>query len=188
MNIDAPRVGTWFNYKDPTAGATQTAGTALGGHMGDADCGFHSTGTGFAEWGAGFGFAVNNVGGSLDCAEDDTAYTGIRLWIKGTAEATRTQPDYASAPNTIHVKLATTTCRHDDDFGGWCTLDVDWSQCDIPFDSLIREGFRSSEFPLAGDTFDKENLIKIQFQLDKFGTATDPSVNYDVWVDEIEFY
>jgi hypothetical protein len=190
-SIADPRIGTWFKYNDGTTAATQTGATELNGHAGADDCAFHSTGMGFNNWGAGFGFSVNNLGGTLDCPENDSAYTGLHVYVKGTADATRTQPNYASSPNTIHIKLITTTCRDNDDFGAFCVLDADptaWTLCDVPFASVIREGFRDSTYPVAGDTFDPANLIKVQMQLDKFGTATDPAVNYDVWIDDISFY
>lgn len=187
--IDSPYQGFWYAYNDGTTGATHTpeksASSAfpgeVGGTGGAMDCAFHTTGKGFAEWGAGVGIELNRSGGSL-CPVDVSIFTGISVQLKGTTTGTH-GAEYAEADDTIRVKVVTTSNSGGDDLGFWCTLTTAWSECKIPFAMLEQEGHGTAI------TFDPTKVTKIEFQAAKFGDATDPTtVSFDFWIDDIEFY
>jgi len=106
----------------------------------------------------------------------------------------------------VHVKFVTgaaggaaTDPREGDDYGGYCPVggsdaEVCYAECHIPFLALSRDGFRSVDAGApdpAIDTFDPQNLVKIQFEASAYSDAsgTDPvPVSLDVWIDGIAWY
>jgi hypothetical protein len=162
-----------------------------------SDCAYHVVGSGFTDYGAGFGFDINDDASAPPVAQpfDVTGYTGLQFYAKGTITGTRGRPGmpYVSAPQTIHTKLLTSTVRGGDDFGGYCLIsETEWTRCTLNFADALRDGFGAATLPVTGDVFDRPNLLKLQFEFSKFtdppdaGTVT--PVNFDVFVDNISFY
>jgi hypothetical protein len=193
----------WFSYGDATAGATKTAGGEKCGCAGPSDCAFHAFGSGYADYGAGIGFDVNEDTTSSHgvLPYDASMYMGVRLWLRGTTAGTRGK-GYSDSPNTVHVKLVTATDRHGDDYGFYCPISTDWSECDVPFNMAYRDGFctpASAETPpcldTTADTFDSNQLEKVQIEFSSHQVAADGGaqvtpipVSFDVWADDITIY
>src|SRR5258706_6711741 len=100
------RGGDWFTYHDMTAG---TQIPAQGGPVvpeaadrAGSTKAIHTTGSGFADWGAGLGVALH-----LSCPYDGSAYSGISFFAKG------------ADPLTVKVKTAPTTPGAE---GGSCAV------------------------------------------------------------------
>lgn len=187
--LTSPRVGYWFTYNDETTTAMQlpaanASGAIAGEKMGKGgadDCAMHTSGEGFSKWGAGVGFSLHQSGATL-CAFDASVFTGVKFYAKGTATGTRGE-GYLAAPNTIRVRFKMSAVSlGDDDFGAWCTLTPDWTQCTVPFAMLKQEGFGK-----AG-TFNPKAIEQIMFQAAKEGELPETSVDFDFWIDDVTFY
>jgi hypothetical protein len=191
--IKSPRTGYWFTYNDTTGMQTPSATEMamfgeVGGKGGATDCAVHTKGSGFSKWGAGVGFDLNNIA-MMSSPYDATGYTGIRFSVKGTATNTRGAL-YAAAPNTLQVKVVTTANTGGDDFASFCAMTPDWSVCQVPFAGLARDGWEKAIMPPP--MFSAAQITKVQFQASKFGDAvtmpTAPPVEFDFWIDDVEFY
>lgn len=186
--INLPRNGDWFHYHDSTvadtAAGAQTAGAELKGRGTAPDCAYHTTGSGYTDYGAGVGFSLNHSG-ALDCPIDGTRFLGMSFYVKGTTDGTRST-GYKLTPNTVHVKFVTTTDRGGDDYGGFCSTGAgtDWTLCTVQFGDATREGW-NSKIPSTTDKFDLKNLQKIQLQFDRESSSA--SVSFDVWFDDVTF-
>jgi hypothetical protein len=187
--ISAPRSGFWFAYSDGSSTAPSQT-TEFNGRGGADDCAFHTDGSGYTKYGAGAGFDLNYASMTA-CPYDASTYTGVRAYLKGTTSGTRAA-SYAPTPNSVRVKLVTSDDKvcptsersNGDDFGGWCTVvEDDWTLCDVPFATATREGFST---PYMATELDPTKLVKIQFEFAK--EEMSPSVSYDVWIDDVEFY
>lgn len=174
------RQGYWYVFNDATEGATQTppidgvlpegdgaAGTSLA---------MHTTGSGFAEWGAGIGVDLNNEGdpeggNGIKMIYDASAHTGIVLMAKGSGQLRASVQIEATIPPEEGG-----TCAIDcDPHGKVLLLSDEWQQFTLPFDQLNQEGWGT---PAA---WDASKVVGIQFKVAK-------DVDFDFWVDEIGFY
>jgi hypothetical protein len=197
--------GTWFPYDDKTDGGTFSSGPQPGGAGCDPrhPCAYHVSGQGHTGYGGGVGFQL--LGGTpIAMPFDASQYGGLQLWLKGTTSGTRGL-SYAQADNTVHVKFVTGALdssvdpRAFDDYGAYCSTQPgdggpagDWVSCPIPFGSLKRDGFAGVEAGAPDptmDTFDPQNLIKIEFELSAYTPPADSGiqnvVSFDVWIDDI---
>jgi hypothetical protein len=191
--IATPRAGYWFHYGDKTVGATQTGAGAFGGCAGAADCAYHTTGMGYADYGAGIGFDLNDDSTQTAQPYDATPYMGLQFWAKGTITGTR-GPSYAQIDQEIHVKFVTATDRSGDDFGGYCVIGADWTKCSLTFAAATRDGFSKTPDPTT-DVLDANMMLKIQLEFSRFtktdadgGVIDTPPVAYDVFVDDVSFF
>lgn len=84
------RMGYWYTFNDATVGATAQSPLATSttpmtspGYDGDpTGFGFYTTGGGYTEWGAGFGFSFVDGGGKLMCPYDASVATGVSFYYK----------------------------------------------------------------------------------------------------------
>ncbi|MDP9001238.1 MAG: hypothetical protein M3O46_14145 [Myxococcota bacterium] len=191
-SIPMPRNASWFHYDDMTGdgGVSVVAKAEIGGCGGTSVCAYHARtfgAGGFTNYGAGIGFDLLDDAMSVATNYDATPYTGIQYWVKGTITGTR-GPNFAAAPQTIHLKLVTATDRHGDDYGAYCQM-IDpqtWTRCTLDFSAAKRDGF--SSVPAVGaDTLDIHQLRKIQFEFSRLADPT-ATVSFDVWIDEVAFY
>jgi len=189
----APHVGYWFSYNDKSAdgGAPMTAAGEKGGCGGTTDCGYHTKGSGFTNYGAGVGFDLSDNAQMVAQPFDATGFMGIQFFAKGTITGTR-GPKYASMAQSIHIKFATSKDRGGDDFGGYCTIGADWTKCNIAFSAATRDGFKDAMVAVASDMLDLNQLLKVQLEFSKFSEAADAGtltpVAFDVWIDNVSFY
>lgn len=197
----------WFSYWDSTTAGTMDASafnfihTAdFGGCDGTNDCAFHTSGMNIPGYGAGVGFTLNN--NAID--PDAAGYTGLQLWLKGTTTGTR-GPRYSQGDNMVHVKFVTALSdggdpRLGDNYGAYCPTVSDagagaWVPCRLPFGGLTRDGFKGLDAGApdpSSDTFDPQNLVKIQFEFSSYTPPADSGatqqVSFDVWIDDVAFY
>ncbi|MGK3960662.1 carbohydrate binding domain-containing protein [Sorangium sp. So ce118] len=182
------RVGYWYTFNDGTAAAKQNPPpdpegtgetpftmTELAPARGQSTTAVRSWGSGFEEWGAGFGFDLNSPEGAK-AAYDASAYTGITFWAKVGAGSIKSATVMISDPGT-------------DQEGGVCTDECDkwqktlplteeWQQFTIPFVELKQGGWGT---PAGTEQIDATQLYSIQFQV---GVAPE----FDVYIDDLGFY
>jgi hypothetical protein len=190
------RTGYWYVYNDATAGGKQLPDPATHSFIpemivpprGMSNYALHSSGSGFTNWGAGFGFDVDNAGGGADGGNGtpipyDTTqygYKGIYFFARiGQGSTTGIRVNFSdgmSNPNGGRCDPTSTTKgkQCNDDPGAVVTLTTDWKGYEIDFSSLTRQGFGP-----AG-SFDPKTLYNIHWQV---GT----NKTFDVWVDDLYF-
>jgi hypothetical protein len=169
------RNGAWYTFHDATAGGTQTP--AMGDPFLPGDCGHasvkcaHTSGSGFKDYGAGFGFDLNNDGTTKGVYSVAT-FTGIAFWAKGTPFRLNVLTS-ATVPTAEGGTCATTKCS--DNFGTTIAATADYQQFVVPFSSLKQEGW--------GDptTWDATKVLAVQFKLG-------PNVTFDVSIDDVGLY
>jgi hypothetical protein len=174
------RQGYWYTFNDATAGASQTPPEdAVLPEAGGADgtsLAMHTSGSGFAEWGAGIGIDLNNAGdpdggNGVKMKYDASAYTGIVVTAKGNGQIRASVQIEATIPSEEGG-----TCAMDcDPHGKVLLLSDEWQQFTIPFDQIQQEGWGTPA------SWDSSTVVGLQFKVAK-------SVDFDFWVDEIGFY
>jgi hypothetical protein len=193
--IPTPRNGTWFPYHDASGdgGLVVVDVATPGGCGGVSTCALHAYGPvpdagGFLSY-AGVGFDLFDVSGApTSYGVFANHYTGIQFWAKGTLTGTR-GTGYSSSPQTIHLKLITATYRSGDDYGVYCPMTdpTTWTLCRLDFAAAKRDGFNTT-LPVAMDTFDGNQLQKIQFEASTYNGPPPAAATFDVWIDEVSFY
>ena len=185
------RVGTWYSYNDMTAAGVQTLPLDPNGTIpfpmsaimlprGTSQWAAHTAGMGFTTWGAGFGFDLNTILGAKS-GYDASKYTGVHFYAKMGASASAAIRfligDVNTAPEggICHPSGADANCS--DHFGQDLTLTTDWQEFTIAFTAMTQEGWAMQTLP----SIDKSKLYYIHFQ-------ARPTVNFDIWVDDIAFY
>jgi hypothetical protein len=174
------RQGYWYIFNDATMGATQTPAIDMvlpesGGAAGTS-LAMHTTGSGFAEWGAGIGIDLNNEGdpeggNGIKMIYDASGFTGIVLTAKGNAQLRAAVQIEATIPPAEGG-----TCDIDcDPHGKVLLLTDEWQQFTLPFDQLNQEGWGTPA------SWDAAKVVGVQFKVAK-------GVDFDFWVDEIGFY
>jgi hypothetical protein len=174
------RQGYWYVFNDATEGATQTPDTTMvlpeaGGAAGTS-LAMHTTGSGFAEWGAGVGVDLNNAGdgmggNGIKMIYDASAFTGIVVMAKGSGQVRASVQIEA----TIPVEEGGTCALNCDPHGKVLLLSDEWQQFTLEFDELNQEGWGT---PAA---WNASTIVGLQFKVAA-------NVDFDFWVDEIGFY
>ena len=180
------RVGAWFTYNDESAGGMQSPTgefTPAQGGAGGSAFSASMSGSGFAEWGAGMGFDLNNPGDDSGGAGvknpwDASGFTGVAFRARGNVP--------------VRVALVTQAIVSEE-FGGNCTpsdeegmmcddahgmtfpLNDTWTQYVVPFASASQGGWG-----LAAD-FDAATMTSIQFDVGA-------NLDFEIWIDDIGFY
>lgn len=187
------RNSEWYTYHDPTDGIlvpNQGAAVAMETIPG-ARCSYsframRVTGSGFSEWGAGFGFdflVVSGPNGYAKTAYDGTFARGVTFWARvGDPSITAVRfgvGDQWSAPEGGHCKMDVTSgptaCY--DSFGALVPLTTEWRRYAFSWTQL---GQRM--FGLSRPELDTANLFDLHFDI-----AMSAPV-FDVWIDDIAFY
>jgi hypothetical protein len=183
--LDAPYQTSWFTYQD--SGDLLSVSAVAPGCTPDS-CALHVQGpaagaAGYGNYGAGVALPLSAANTALDVS----SFAGIELVARGTINGTR-GPGAVDAPQTLFLKLVTTTDRQGDDFGVYCQVDPStWTVCRAGLDALAREGFATNVDP-ATDVFDRQNVLRVELEFrlfrDALGAVPVPvSVALDVgWV------
>ncbi|WP_438034916.1 hypothetical protein [Sorangium sp. So ce204] len=190
----AGRVGYWYSFNDGTG--TQTppiysdenpAGfipEALAEPRGESTMAMHTFGSGFTEWGAGFGFALNGPDGGL-LAYDASAYSGIVFWAKlGDADAATTMKvnitdktsDPAGGICDESGEDVANPCF--DDWSSTARLGTAWAPVVISFEQFARGG---GDAEPTGAGIDLTGLFAIEFGFTE-------GQDFDVYIDDVGFY
>jgi hypothetical protein len=191
---------SWFSYNDGTTGGLLTHVADVTGCNTANSCALHATGSGFAGYGAGVGFTLNN-----NALFDASAFTGVSFYLRGTTTGTR-GPGFAISNNTVHVKLVSGDSAADasdplngDDYGFYAVIEQEagaacYTSFQVPFSAFAVDAYD------AGGTATTilqalQNLVKIQFEFSAYsvtsdsGAQSDPTpVGFDVEIDNVSFY
>ncbi|WP_146158409.1 carbohydrate binding domain-containing protein [Enhygromyxa salina] len=174
------RQGYWYSFNDESDGSTQTPAADMvlpeSGGAGGTSMAMHTTGSGFAVWGAGIGVDLNNMGDpeggdGIKMIYDASGYTGIVVTAKGNGQVRGVVQIEATIPPGEGG-----TCALDcDPHGKILVLSSEWQQFTLPFDQLAQEGWGT---PAA---WDATTVVGLQFKVAA-------NANFDFWVDEIGFF
>ncbi|WP_437897872.1 hypothetical protein [Sorangium sp. So ce124] len=188
------RVGYWYSFNDGTGTQTPPVYSeenpvgfipeTLAEPRGESTMAMHTFGSGFTDWGAGFGFALNGPdGGRL--AYDASAYSGIVFWAK---------LGDAGAATTMKVNITDKTsdpaggiCDESGEdvanpcFDDWSTtthLGAEWAPVVIPFEEFARGGEGAEP---SAEAIDLTGLFAIEFGFTQ-------GEDFDVYIDDVGFY
>jgi hypothetical protein len=181
-SLGSGRVGAWYTYNDMSSAGMQSpdAGadfvpTKLVPPREASNYAAHTQGSGFALWGAGMGFDLNNNGaGKL--VYDASHYSGITFWAKGTStKPVRVNfPSKDTSPEGGVCNSAMNKCS--DHFGAKLNLTADWTKQDIKFTETAQQMWGIPQEP----SLDAAQLYGVQFQVE-------PGVTFDIWIDDVSF-
>jgi hypothetical protein len=175
------RRGWWYALGDETPGATLTprrdgdfVQAAIPGGRGASHRAARLSGSGFTDFGAVMGFALNaQAAGNL--AYDARAFGGIKFWMKNSQSVHVLVPTVETAPpdqggNCVGGLDANCTLW----FGFKVTAPSnDWVEYRIPFSALDQ---------IDGSTaWNPAHLLNINF-------ASRRDTTFDMWVDDVQFY
>ncbi|MFV8752900.1 hypothetical protein ACNOYE_20330 [Nannocystaceae bacterium ST9] len=168
------RQGYWYVFNDASVGGTQTPAPDIvlpeSGGADGTSMAMHTAGSGFAEWGAGIGADINNMG-DVKMTWDGSAFTGIVVMARGNGQVRAVVQTEATVPPEEGG-----TCAIDcDPHGKILLLSDEWQQFTLPFAQLAQEGWGTPA------EWDASTIIGIQFKVAK-------NVDFDFRVDEIGFY
>lgn len=184
------RAGYWYSSNDGTGTQTPPVYTeempvgfvpeALTPPRGQSTRAMRTFGSGFTEWGAGIGFALNGPDMGL-FAYDASAYTGIVFWAKlGDAGAVTTMKVHISDKFSEPAGGICDESGEDEAnkcFDHWSStarLGAEWAPVVIPFEEFARSGSGAEAIDLAA-------LYVIEF---RFAQGED----FDVYIDDVGFY
>jgi expansin (peptidoglycan-binding protein) len=178
----AERAGQWSAYNDESAGSTQSpaAGKAVtpeaSGAMGSGFA-MHTSGSGFADWGAGIQMDFKNPGTSAASRLpfDASKYKGISFYAKGTGSP-RLELPIPATTDAPAGGSCTEGCL--DTHGKAIVLSADWTLHTVAFSELEQE-----DWGTAAD-FDPSQLLGLAFKIP--GSADDPAT-FDFWIDDLKF-
>jgi len=170
------RSGWWFSYDDGTGGKLKRETIGV-----DADTGkrraLHVASSGFAKWGAGFGFNLHPESTlSHVCAYDASAYDGIRFRAKGHGRVRVALGEPSNIPPALGGACSRATHLCHDRPGVWVDLGSEWKSFEYPFCSFLPEGWGGS--PEAANP---SQLVGVQFR-------TSEREDVEVWLDDLAFY
>ncbi|WP_437736178.1 hypothetical protein [Sorangium sp. So ce1335] len=189
------RVGYWYSYNDGTGTQTPPVYSEempVGFHpeeltppRGESTRAVHTFGSGFTEWGAGVGFALNGPDMGL-FAYDASAYTGIVFWAKlgDPGAVTTVKVNISDKLSEPAGGICDETAGEGDAnrcFDHWsimAPLGTEWAPIVIPFEELTRAGLGAE--PTA-QAIDLEGIYTIEL---RFGQDE----VFDVYIDDIGFY
>jgi hypothetical protein len=190
INLDEPYGTFWYSYQDTDAEPRVFQGVQAPG-CSDDRCALRVQGPiagapPFTLYGGGVGFPLA-VG---DAQFDASAFSGIQYWARGTIRGTRDAGN-TPGPQTLLLKVASSTNRSGDEFARYCRIDVaNWTLCRQEFSELQRDGYVADPDP-ATDTLELNQLVRIEFEFplhrDAAGAIPVP-IQFDVQLASISFF
>jgi hypothetical protein len=187
------RVSIWYTYDDLTAGTLNPAADTMfpmeaitEPRCGTSKRAMRVTGSGFSDWGSGFGFSLKVAmmnGEYVDTPYDASAARGITFWArKGETSVGSIRfavGDQYSNPAGGHcdksITSGPTACY--DAFGSTLMLTEKWQRFTFNFGQLAQR-----DFGLPRSTLDVANLTDVQFGVPPAAPV------FDVWIDDIAFF
>ena len=178
------RKGAWYTYNDESMGASQNPAAdepfaPVEGGPGESLFMAHTDGSGFAVWGAGLGFDLNNEGDDMGGPGirnpyDASGMSGIAFSARGTGPIRVKVLVEAIVPTeTGGTCESETDCE--DAHGKIVPLSTEWAQYTVGFDELFQEGWG------VAANFDVATLMAVQFQVSA-------NSDFDFDIDEVGFY
>jgi len=184
------RVGDWYQYGDDLGTLLPESGAMLDapGRAG-SQYALHVGGVGFSEWGSGVGVGLS-YSDSGACLHDLSAYTGVSFWAKGSIVIVDEGNVVERDQGTVRLMLTEADATPVEEGGGcdgnhggcWDTHRVRFS----PDECWRLYSFDFAEFEQDGWGQDGGELNLDQIYTMSFEIAS--YNDWDLWVDEVEFY
>jgi hypothetical protein len=173
------RIGAWYTYNDGTAAGVQTPAAHAkctpelipGGYCGSTRA-QHTSGSGFAQWGAGIAFDLNGAVMGSPMPYDVSAFTGIVFSARGTPTVRFMVTEMATIPV---AQGGSCTSKCSDSYGTSVALGSAWAQYAIPFSSLKQIGWGTQV------AFQPKTVLSVLFQVAQYES-------FDLWITDIGFY
>jgi len=186
------RMSVWYTYHDKTTGSlTPDEGTSVtmepipGGRCGVSNKAIRVTGSGWSDWGAGFGFDLHyDTSLSKETPYDVSAYKGMTFWARIGETSVNTvrfaMGDQWSRPDGGHcdVTLTNGTTASYDTFGSSVTLTPSWQRFVLLFDHLQQRSFGWPE-PMGLET---TTAMNVEFAIPPSSPV------FDIWIDDIALF
>jgi hypothetical protein len=186
------RSGAWYTYADETTGTinpAQGAGfpmeTIPQPRCGNSNKAMRVTGSGFTDWGSGFGAAMRSemTGGVWHAAPyDATGARGIVFWARiGETSITTFRVNIVDSMSSGEFGLCDPTASSGDTacynhFGDSITLSTTWKRYYLEFGSLQQRNFGRQR-----PTLDVATIMNVEFNM------TAGAQVFDVWIDDLAF-
>jgi hypothetical protein len=180
IEANGGRLGGWYTFHDDTTTGSQTPPddgfVPSAGGANDSAYAAQTTGSGFAEWGAGMGFDLNNpaaIGETGDRATyDASGYSALSFQARGNVTVRLA----VEVPGTVPTDRGGTCSENCDDLHGVSiALTDEWTEHVIGFDDLRQEGWGTAV------DFDATEVTAVLFMV-----AQD--LEFDVAVDDVAFH
>lgn len=188
--------GGWFGFGDGT-GSQNVDGEWLPEPAGRADSSYaaHVFGGGYTSWGSGSSAVLASRSVGDDCLFDASAYDGVTFWLRGSvSDSFPDDPDKQPYPDDQGVLKFQIMDKTEMPFkeGGGCDSDSGycydhhrkriaptrcWTKYVVRFDELKKDGYgQHPDAPL-----DTKQILHLGFE-------AGPFLDFDYWVDDIEFF
>lgn len=186
------RAGQWYTFHDategtlnPDQGTTPMMEPIPGKRCGASAEAMRVTGSGFTDFGAGFGFTfhygVGDAGASMELPYDASRYKGLTFWGRigdpSISGVRLSIGDKWSRPagGVCTIETGPNTCY--DTFGASFTLTTTWQRFTFDFGQLGQQGFG-----LPRPTLDTANLMTFEIDIPPASPV------FDIWIDDVAFY
>ncbi len=187
------RTGGWYTYHDetpgtlnPDMGTPPAMETIVDGRCGTSTRAMRVTGTGFSNWGAGFGFAFKSVqtdAGYTSGPYDISAYRGVTFWARaGESSITAIRlgiGDQWNVPQGGHCEATElsgpTACY--DNFGSSVALSTIWKRYTVLFGEL-----QQRSFGMPRPALDVTAAHLIEFNIPPSAPV------FDIWIDDVALF
>lgn len=174
MGVDG-RGGVWFGYGDGTGKQTDSPIPVVTSDQGGKA--MHVTGSGFTNWGSGIGCAIAfDFQKNVQCPYDASAFTGLRVKVKGEGSVRLRLAQVATTPVTAKDRrgecdpnVATCDGHHEVTLlltSTWTEHVLLWSDFKQVFGKLV--------------DLDPKSVLGLNFEFNSHTT-------YDAWIDDIAF-
>jgi hypothetical protein len=130
----------------------------------------HTSGQGFAHWGAFVGARFNATGSHV-CTYDISGYTGLQLSVKGEGSMRINLGTLGTTPIVDGGACTATACS---DYGFSVPLTSEWEAISVPFTDLTQPGWASPA------TWEPADALRISFWAERG--------DFDFWLDDIRLY
>jgi hypothetical protein len=185
------RVGQWYTYHDategtlnPQQGTTPAMETIAGQRCGTSAKAMRVTGSGFSDFGAGFGFSFRyDAGASMELPYDASRFRGVTFWGRiGETSIGTVRLSIGDKWSRPDGGVCTTTPSNGpnacyDTFGAPFTLTTTWQRFSIDFGQLQQQAFG-----LQRPALDTSEVMNLEIAI----PAAAPV--FDIWIDDVAFY
>jgi hypothetical protein len=183
----AGREGGWYVSNDATPGgqqlpvpsmmmppAPERPGAPRNGVM--SAFAMHTSGSGFESWGANMGLTLLQPPGGPACPYDVSRHGGVRFWIRTDLKDSTVR--FAMPTLETHAPMQGGTCpqRCGDHYGfNISPVPGTWTQIEVKFADMRQQNFGIVTM------FYPAHVLNVEFSVTH-------SVDFDFWVDQLEFF
>lgn len=188
--------GGWYGFGDGTGSQnTEPQWLPSPGGRGESAFAAHIVGGEYSDWGSGNGLVLGSRSVGDDCLFDASAYDGFTFWMRGSV--VDTFPDdplrqpYANDDGFIKVQaidkdeVPFTQGGNCDELSGSCwdshrvriVPTECWVKYVVPFVDMDKDGY--GQHPDLA--VNQKELLNLGFEIGRY-------MNYDYWIDDLQFY